>query len=330
MPIAPSASTGVKGSTSGTPGIDSGSGTNFASASLTVPDDGEMVTVVTAAWRTQGSSGNLINDVTLGGTSMTLGIRSSQQFYASYGYELCIWYALNVSSGAKTIALDFVNEDDSTRCNWHGDSWPGIVTANAVDKSDSAVIEADATSISVPSGGVTASLAQASELVIAAATSRWNWAWEGVYGGGGGVPNDWELVAGLTEDNVNQVPFQTRYKETSTTGGVQAVFAKENTGVNIAVLMTFKIGTTNRRVKVLADTAINSATGITAYAWSGDPSNMLARKWTDLTAESSGGILYLPDPPAAWTTGSEVNVIAYQPSGDKKTTGFVVGKVEEY
>lgn len=330
MPISPSASTGVKGSTSGTPAIDSGSGNNFASASLTVPSNASLVTVVTAAWRTQGSSGNLINDVTIGGTSMSLAVRSSQQFYANYGYELCIWYALNVSSGAKTIALDFVNEDDSTHCNWHADSWDGIVTSNALDKTSSHSIEADASSISVPSTGTTATLAQAAELVIAAATSRWNWVWEGEYGGAGGVPAGWEIIAGLTEDNVNQVPFQTRYKETSTTAGVSATFGKENTGVNIAVLATFKIGTVNRRVKVLTDSAINSASGITAYAWSGDPSTMLANKWANLSAESSGGILYLPDPPAAWTTGSEVNVIAYQPGGTKKSTGFVVGKVEEY
>ena len=330
MPIAPSASTGVKGSTSGTSGIDSGSGVNFASATLTVPDNASLVTVVTAAWRTQGSAGNLINDVTLAGSSMTLGVRTSQQFYSNYGVELCIWYALNVSSGAKTIAVDFVNEDDSTRCNWHGDSWPGIVTSNAVDKATSNYVEADATSISVPSGGATTALAQAAELVIAAATSRWNWVWEGEYGGAGGVPDGWDIVAGLTEDNINQVPFQTRYKETSTTAGVQAVFDKENTATNCAVLMTFKIGTTQKRVKVLADTAINGATGITAYAWSGDPSNMLATKWTGLSAEASGGTLYLPDPPVAWTTGSEINVIAYQPAGTKKSTGFVVGKVEEY
>lgn len=325
---APTASTGVKGSISGAALIDSGSA--GATAALVVPDSASLVTVVTVAFRYQGSAGNLINGVTLAGGAMTLAVRKTYQDGASSGSEICIWYSMNVSSGSKTIALDFVNEDDSTLCNWHGDSWTTIATSSALDVTSSSDNVSAATSINVPASGSTSTLAQAAELVIAVAFSKWNWTWGGTYGGAGTAPSGYTLITGLTEDNTNTAIFQSAYKDVSATTGVSATWAKENTGLNLAALATFKIGTTQRRVKVLADTAIDGATGITAYAWVGDPDSVLAEKWTSLTAESSGGIVYLTNPPAGWTTGTDVNVVLYQPAGDKRTTGFVVGLVEEY
>jgi hypothetical protein len=330
MPISPSASTGVKGSTASLSGIDSGSGTNYASASLTVPTSGELVTVVTAAWRWQSSAGNLINDVTLAGSSMTLAKRKNLQVSTTMGAEVCIWYAMNVSSGAKTVALDFVNEDDSTVCNWHADSWAGIVTSSALDVTSDNSVEGSTTSFAVPNSGTTGTLAQASELVIAVASSKWNWTWNGTYGGGGSPPSGYTLLAGLTEDNSNTAIFQTAYKEVSSTTGVSCTWTKEDTGYNVGALATFKIGTVSKRIKVLSSTSMNSATGITAYAWAGDPAGEYAQKWTGLSAESSGGTLYITTGiPSSWTTGSTVNVILYQSSGDKKGTSFVTGKVEE-
>lgn len=330
MPISPSASTGFKGSTSGSQYINSAHAN--ATASLSVPASASLVTVVTNVHRVQPSIADLMSGVTLGGVAMTLAKRTRYQRSSIECVETCIWYAMNVTSGSKTIALDFVNETLDNLCSWHGDSWAGVVTTGALDvTADNSASNPHSGSFSVPASGASGTLAQAAELVIAVIAAKWSWMWNGAYDPNGGVaPSTYTLLAGRSQDNVNELPFQSVYKETSATTGVSATWALEATDLTVAALATFKIGTTQRRVKVLADSAINSASGITAFAWSGDPSSVLATKWTSRTAEASGGIVYLPSPPAAWTTGAEVNVVLYQPAGDKKTTGFVVGKVEEY
>jgi hypothetical protein len=330
MPISPSASTGFKGSTSGAQYINSAHAN--ATASLSVPASGALVTVVTNVYRTQVSVTDLMSAVTLGGVAMTLAKRVRYQRGANDCIETCIWYAMNVTSGAKTIALDFVNETLDNLCSWHGDSWAGVATTSALDvTAENGTANPHSGSFAVPASGASATLAQATELVIAVITAKWSWMWNGAYDPNGGTPpSTYTFLAGRNQDNVNELPFQSVYKETSSTTGVSAAWTLEATDSTVAALATFKIGTTQRRVKVLADSSINNATGITAFAWSGDPSSVLAQKWTSRTAEASGGIVYLPTPPAAWTTGAEVNVVLYQPAGDKKTTGFVVGKVEEY
>jgi hypothetical protein len=329
MPISPSASTGFKGSTSGAQYINSAHAN--ASATLTVPANASLVTVVTNVYRAQGSAGNLMNAVTLAGSAMTLARRQNLQTGSAAGIETCVWYAMNVTSGSKTIALDFVNEALDNLCSWHGDSWPGIATSAALDIAIGNGSDSHSGSFSVPNSGASATLAQATELVIAVCTAKWNWMWNGAYAPNGGVPpSTYTLLAGRNFDNITELPFQTVYKETSTTTGVSAAWTLEATDQTVGALVTFKIGTTQRRLRVLAPTSINNATGITAFAWAGDPSTGLATKWTSRAAEATGGVVLLPNPPAAWTTGAEVNVILYQPAGDKRTTGFVVGKVEEF
>jgi len=330
MPISPSASTGFKGSTSGAQYINSAHAN--ATASLSVPASASLVTVVTNVHRVQPSIADLMTGVTLGGAAMTLAKRVRYQRSTVECIETCIWYAMDVTSGSKTIALDFVNETLDNLCSWHGDSWAGVATTSALDvTAENGTENPHSGSFAVPASGASATLAQATELVIAVITARYSWMWNGAYSPNGGTaPSTYTFLAGRSQDNINELPFQSVYKETAATTGVSAAWTLETSDVTVAAIATFKIGTTQRRVKVLADTAINSASGITAFAWSGDPSSVLATKWTSLTAEASGGIVYLPDPPVAWTTDAEVNVVLYQPAGDKKTTGFVVGKVEEF
>jgi hypothetical protein len=330
MPISPSASTGFKGSTSGAQFINSAHAN--ATASLSVPASASLVTVVTNVHRVQPSIADLMTGVTLGGVAMTLAKRVRYQRSTVECIETCIWYAMNVTSGSKTIALDFVNETLDNLCSWHGDSWAGVATTSALDvTAENGTANPHSGSFAVPASGASATLAQATELVIAVITARYSWMWNGAYSPNGGTaPSTYTFLAGRSQDNVNELPFQSVYKETAATTGVSAAWTLETSDVTVAAIATFKIGTTQRRVKVLADASINSASGITAFAWSGDPSSVLATKWTSRTAEASGGIVYLPSPPAAWTTGAEVNVVLYQPAGEVKTTGFVVGKVEEF
>jgi hypothetical protein len=328
MPISPTLSTGVKGSTAGTPQIDSGSA--GASATLTGVTAGHAVIVVTAAMRAGTASGNLIDGVTVGGTSATLAKREGYVSPANATTEVCIWYVLNLTSGDKSVALDFTYEDDSTYCNWHADSW-AIATSSALDVTSSAEFTANTSTVSVPLSGATGTLAQASELVIAAVANKWNYEWNGLGTNPGAAPTGYTVLAGSCEDNLNLCSFQTAYKETSSTSGVSCSWGQVNGGDQgcVTALATFKISTVTKRIKVRADAAMNNAAGITAYAWLGDPSGEYAQKWTAQAAESTGGVLYLANPPASWATSSVVNVILYQPANEKKGTTFVTGVVEE-
>jgi hypothetical protein len=328
VPISPARSTGLKGSDAVTPEIDSGSA--GAADTLAAVASGDAVTVVTYAFKAGITTGNLINAVTIGGTGATLAVRSIRAGTNSRT-EVCIWYTLNVSAGDKAIVLDFVHEDDSTYCNWHADSW-AVATASALDITSTSDYGENTSSVSVPSAGSTAALAQATELVLIATCDKFNYDYNGDGDEPGTAPTGYIWLSGQVSDNLNKIGCQSAYKETSSTAGVNATWsqAAQAGAVAVAALATFKITTVQKRVKVLADSDINGATGITAFAWSGDPSAVLATKWTGISAESSGGIVYLSDPPSAWVAGSDVNVVMYQPAGDKAGTSFVVGRVEEY
>lgn len=325
MPISPTLSTGLKGSDSTNPTLSTGDAKlSHTLAGVTAT---HAVIVVTNAYKPSTASGDLVTGVTIGGSAATLAVRRAESNSGtSHRTETCIWYALNLSSGDKAVVLS-VNGPLSV--NWHADSW-AIATSSALDKTASSWEQGADATVSV---GATSTLAQAVELVIACATDRYQWGWNSGYADPGNPPSGYTALGGQCADNVNRVGFQSAYKETSTTAGVDASWAPAQTGGDVtAVIATFKITTVQRRLKVLAGSAMNSKTGITLHAWPGNPKDSVAQEWTGLSAQASGGILYTTgaEPPAAWTTGAIVNCIAYQPSGTKQGTSYVQGIVEEY
>jgi hypothetical protein len=325
MPIAPTLSTGLKGSDSTNPTLSTGDAK--LGATLTGVTAGHAIIVVTNAFKFSTASGDLVTGVTIGGSAATLAVRRAESNSGtSHRTETCIWYALNQTSGNKAIAIA-VNGPLSI--NWHGDSW-AIATSSALDQTASSWEQGADGTVSV---GATSTLAQAVELAIAVATDRYQWGWNSGYADPGNPPSGYTALSGQCADNVNKVGFQSAYKETSSTAGVDASWAPAQTGGDVtAVIATFKVSTVQRRLKVLAGTAMNGKTGITLHAWAGTPKDSVAQEWTGLSAEASGGILYSTgtEPPAAWTTGAIVNAIAYQPSGTKQGTGYVQAIVEEF
>lgn len=326
MPLSPTLSTGLQGSDAANPTLSTGAAK--LSATLTGVTAGHAVIAVTHAHKQSTASGDLVSGVTVGGSAATLAVRRVEtNSVTGHRTETCIWFALNQTAGNKAIV---VSVNGPLYVNWHADSW-AIATTAALDKTTSAWVQGAGSSFTVPASGDTGTLAQAAELVIAALSDKYQWGINGGYSDPGIAPTGYTALAGNVSDNVNRVGCQTAYRETSTTAGVSASWALAQTGGDVTgVIATFKIATVQRRVKVLADSAINGVTGITAYAWPGDPSASLATKWTGLNAEAAGGIVYLPSPPAGWATGADVNVILYQPAGAKKGTSFVLGRVEEY
>ncbi len=329
MPIAPSKSTGAKGSDSGNRYLSTGD--SRLSATLTSVPATHSVIVTTCAVIVGVTTGNLVSGVTVGGTSATVVGSRLQVNNAGARHEIVRWIVPNVSAGDKAIVISLVNA--STEINWHGDSWP-IAVSGAYDVGASNSYGAGVTTVNVPNSGVTGTLAQAVELVLATVMAKFTWQWGSTYGEPGDPPSSgYTTLADISIDNLNSVSFQTAYKETSAVTGVSASWTKTIDGdTPLALLQTFRISTVQRRLKVLAGSAMNGLTGITLHAWSGNPKDVLAQEWTGLTAQASGGILYTAGtaPPAGWTTGSIVNCIAYQPAGSKGGTSYVQGIVEEF
>jgi len=321
----PVVSTGIRGSDAANPSLATGAAK--LSATLAGVAAGHTVVVVTSAFRFSTPTGDLVTGVTIGGTAATLAARGSAvQSGTNHRTECCIWLRPNMSSGDAAVV---VAVDGTVDINWHADSW--AFSASPLDQTATAQHLSPGTpSVPVPATGTTGALAQASQVVIAAAASRYTWTWGGTYGGGGTPPGGYTLLFGITEDSVNQVPFQSAYRSTASTAGVSAGFSVvDGAAVTAGALATFRLQSVQRRLRVRAEAAINGATGITAYAWPGEPDASLARKWTNVAAESSGGVVLLPDPPAAWSTGSTVNVVLYQPAGAQRGTSFVPAIVEE-
>lgn len=324
MPISPSKSTGLRGSDAAEPTISTGNAK--LSSTLTGVTAGHAVIVVTAAFKFSDPSGDLVTGVTVGGSAATARVRRVETGTNTHRSEICIWSLDNVTAGDKAVVLTV---DGPLGVSWHADSW-AIATSSPFDKSSTYWIDGAGSTITVPS---TATLAQSTELAIAAIVDRYQWGWNGGTSDPGAAPagSGFTVLSGQVSDNANRVGFQSLYLETSSTAGVGATWTPTQTGGSVAAAVaTFKISAVQRRVKVLADSAINGVTGITALAWPGNPKDSVAQEWTGLAAEASGGIVYLASPPAGWTTGADVNVILYQPAGAKKGTSFVLGRVEEY
>lgn len=325
MPISPALSTGLQGSTAAVPTLSTGHAN--LTATLTGVTAGHAVIVVTHAYKQSTASGDLVTGITIGGVAATLAKReANSNTTTTHRTETCVWYLLN-QTGTKAIVLSV---NGTLAVNWHGDSWP-IATSAALDKTAGAWVQGAGATISCPSTGDSGTLAQAAELVIAAVTDRFQYGWNSGYSDPGNAPSGYTALSGQVADNVNRVGCQTIYKETNTTAGVSASWTPAQTGGDVtSALATFKISTVQRRIKVFADASVNGVTGITGFAWIGNPKDTLATEWLGVNAEATGGIVYLANPPSTWTTGSDVNVILYQPAGAKKGTSFVLGRVEEY
>ena len=331
MPLSPSVSSGVRGSDAANPTLSTGAAK--LAHTLTGVTATHAGIVVTNAYKLATASGELVTGVTIGGAAANPDVRIGATDSLGHRTETCIWSLENLTAGDKAVVLTV---SGPLYVNWHADSW-AIGVTSPLDKTETAThLNPGTTAVPVPVTGTTATLSQASELVIASAASKFSYAWGGAYGGGGTPPAGYTLLAGLTEDNVNQCNFQSVYRETTTTGGVSAAFAVSSTDANTTgAIATFKITTVQRRVRVRAaplagGPSFMGATGLTVHAWPGNPKDSVATEWLGLTAEAAEEVVFLSNPPAAWAVGADVNVIVYQPSGALGGTSWVRGRVEEY
>ncbi len=311
---------------------------NFAPASVTSATingvaSGNCLVAIVIVHYPGGSDTDLVSaySTTISGSpanTWTNVLRSRRGDAAGVWYsELTAWVAPNASAG-NTIGKPTFTQAGNHWLFSHMDEWSGIATTSPVDKTDTDTVAAGAGTTSLTTGP-TATLAQASQVVIAAIGNRYNYAWNGGYGSGT-APSTYTVLRGTT-DNTTGAVGQSAYKEVSATTAVSAAWTfVAGYGPAVAGIFTLKTATTTLRLEVDdIDTEITGTTGWTFWAWSGDPGDAAAdKKWTSYAASISGGKLVFPDAPPGATDGSTWNVMGYQPSGTL-TTGFMSGTVRE-
>ena len=282
-----------------------------------------LVAVCVAHCATTVQSGNIVASygTTISGTptnTWTLAKREAQTI-GSFRTEVSIWVAHNVAAGTTVGKPGFTSSTNPGHEIWHHmDEWEDMATSSSVDKTGSDTEGENSGTITI---ATTAALAQADEVVYAAAGCRYNYVWNGNYAAPGTAPSTFTVSQG-TVDNTNLVA-QSAYKEVSSTAGVGATWtyaAQTGDRGAVAALATFKRSTTSLRLEIddIDSTDMSGTTGWTIWAWAGDPASAAAdKKWTGYAASITGGVLIFPDAPPGASLSDTYNVSGYQPSGTK-------------
>lgn len=272
--------------------------------------------------RNLSAAGALLTAIT-DSKSQTWTLRRSERDDGLFGYGWIYTFdTYNAAAGSTTVSLDCTLEDTNNYIAWMVTEVSGALTTNAHDTGSSAEVDGTPASIAVPA---TATLSQADEIVFAFVGAKW---W---YDLNGGVPPTGWTLDGLNDsNNIINAMFVSKIVTATTAQSVTFVGVANQSVAEgaMAMIQTYKAGASvNYRVRALFNTAINGDTGITALVWKGSADTVLARQVTSLTAEASGGILFIPLPATGYTNGESVNVIAYN---SVDTSGLITASVETY
>lgn len=289
---------------------------------------------VVAAYRASTPSGNLIDGYTstIGGTPANSWSLAARVAYSAPGSnhrtELTFWVAPNSAAGNTAGKPDFTYEDGSTNVWHHFDEWPGMPTSGVVDKTATGTAASNSAAVAT---ATTATLAQAAEIVIGAVANRYNYAWGGSDVAPGVAPSGFTVLKGETSNS--NLAAQSFYKEVSSTAAQSFSQAQVNQGDNgaVAALVTLKLATTQYRVEITGiNAAVDGAAGLTAFVWTANPKDVKATEYTGVTAQATGGKIFLAPAPAGTVDGQVVNCVVYQPASTKGLVALVPGTVKAY
>lgn len=257
--------------------------------------------------------------------SQTWTRRVAKQNSAINGYGwFYVYECPNAGSGSTTVTLNFANSSTDHFVAWDVTEISGAATSSVFDVSDSDDVDGNASSLTT--GPVTPTVAKS--IVLGGIGARWWW----------NVNSDNSPPSGYTLDNVasgNSYPqFQTISKVLSASSAQSITWTgpsgQSSSNGAVGVVVVYKEATgggTGLRVRCLYNSAVNGDTGITAYVWTGAPESVLAKKYTGLTAEASGGVLLIPVTGADFSNGQSVNVLAFNAT---EGASLITGTVETY
>jgi hypothetical protein len=294
-----------------------------ASITLTGVTAGNALIAVACATRLSTGSGNLVDAVT-SSPAATWTAAGSSLWTQAGGHRVAIhaFVAHAVTGGSTTVTLDTTYETNDTYVSWFFFEVSGLAASASFDKTDDANAIDSASTITA---GPTATLATASQFIIAVAASRYWWN----YNGGTAAPSGYTTLASSVVNDSVISTFHASYKNVSATTAVDATWTVPSASDGgVALVSTFRNSSSVIRCTFVNGTPpddITGVTGITAYVWEGDPADSLPIKYTGLSAEVSGNTLLIPAP--GWAAPSDtVTVIAYSASGG--ASPLMLGTVE--
>lgn len=246
--------------------------------------------------------------------------------------ESGIAVAMNVAAGTTQIALDFTYEDSNTIVSWFVEEWSGLATASIVNGVADGTANHEATSTTSAS---TAGLTSTDDVAFAVLSSMFLAA---VNGGSPQTPTSgWthrgsQLVGTVLDD---RAPFHVQSKQLAASTAISVAYTHDIAYQGTAVaLVTLKSQTVNKRIKVTGiDTAVNGTTGWSARHWLTDTDGSTFRKVEGITAEASGGTIYITGSTVPnVTAGTTVNVVLGRPGASpvKGLVWIAPGVIEDY
>ncbi|MBP6564050.1 MAG: hypothetical protein KA200_00395 [Burkholderiales bacterium] len=292
-----------------------------------------------AAQRLSTATPGLINALssTIGGSpANTWSIANAAQKISDSGSnhqtESLIAVAMNVSAGTTEVALDFVYEDANTVVSWFVEEWSGLALTSIVNGVADGSCNHEATSTTSAS---TAGLVTTDDMAFAVLSGMFLAA---VNGGSPQTPTSgWthrgsQLVGTVLD---NRAPFHVQSKQLASSSAISVAYTHDIAYQGNAVaLATFRSQTVNKRIEITGiDTAVNGTTGWSIRHWLTDTDGSAFRKVEGITAEASGGKIYITGSTVPNVSdGTTVNCVAYRPGASpiKGLVGIVTGTVKDY
>lgn len=272
---------------------------------------GELMNLPTAA----GMTFEIITD----GTTQARQLKATDSGGGTGRVGHYAWIARNVTAGAKSITLNFVNSSANVAAGF-AFAVPRVPASGTYcSRVVNAVYGINVTSVVA---SISTNLSQARNTVVAVASGIGTNLWNGSASGDGVQPSGWSMLRGVTENftggNVDGPPFQAGYIDTNSVAPLSATWTvaddtlDEGFVTTIFALLDVEGG---NYVEILLEPAsgagitINGSTGWTVEVSAGDPKDG-AQVFSNVAARATGNEIRVPAP-AGTTAGQTVNVIVY-------------------
>jgi len=317
----------------------SGRGGTATKASKSITVNGvaanSLNVAIIEAFKFSYSDSDLVTGVTSASGAVTWQLAKRQRFMNPTTFhvsEVSIWYKEGAASGNTTAEFTDVGVDEYY---WNWREFTGAATSGALDKTAGDDIGVNATG-SINSGS-TGALSLADSLVVGGVIIPQ------VTGiAGPGVGSDFSAaIDGGAPPNV--IGARSTYHLPGATTAIdwtQGFTGDAFQGGAIA-LATFKGATTTKRIEITGiDTSVNGTTGWTIYYWQTDGVSQTVWRVPGITAEASGGKIFVTSAQAAaagatfpnLSDGTNINCVAYRPGATpvKGLVGVLVGTIRDY
>lgn len=290
-----------------------------------------VLTVVAFRWaQAVPDTSAIVNAVTSasGATAWSLAARKQyQKTLTGHKIEISEWYLENAPAGTVTAALDFLGASE-VMWRMSGSRYTSAATASALGPTNTNSGNVGDTALS---SGSTGTLPQADMVVRATVAAAYgttldegDTAWD-------------ERASVMSDGSSNYIGFDLQEIIVAATTAKSQTWTKNNDPTDqgwAAIITSYKGATVNKRIEITGiDTAVNGTTGWTVRHWLTDTDGSTFRKVTGITAEASGGKIFVTGSTVPNVAdGTTVTCECDRPGASpvKGLVGVVVGTVRDY